>query len=73
MNGAMLVVASGLIDTLQKKLIVGQDSEASSSPFTVHGVLKGEALTGTLYQHPLYDRTSAVVVGGDYITTESGR
>ena len=75
MNGAMLVVASGLVDTLQKKLIVsaaGQDSEPSS-PFTVHGTLKGEALTGTLYQHPLYDRTSAVVVGGDYITTESGR
>jgi isoleucyl-tRNA synthetase len=86
MNGAMLVVASGLIDTLQQKLLVvnndkdsaaggelpSSPSTSSSSCFTVHGTLKGDALTGTLYQHPLYDRTSAVVVGGDYITTESG-
>ena len=87
MNGAVLVVASGLVDTLQKKLIAtpaavanpnnenNKDSAAAaagSAPFTVHGTLKGEALTGTLYQHPLYGRVSAVVVGGDYITTESG-
>ena len=84
MGGAKLVVAAGLVDTLQKKLIGGDNDKdsaaaaggggesASSSSFTVHGTLKGDALTGTLYQHPLYDRVSAVVVGGDYITTESG-
>jgi isoleucyl-tRNA synthetase len=32
----------------------------------------GADVTGTIYTHPLYDRTSPVVAGGDYITTESG-
>jgi isoleucyl-tRNA synthetase len=32
----------------------------------------GADVTGTIYAHPLYDRTSPVVAGGDYITTESG-
>ena len=32
----------------------------------------GSALVGTMYQHPLYERTSPVLAGGDYITTESG-
>ena len=40
--------------------------------------LPGSALEGCQYSHPLaglggpLDRTSPVVVGGDYITTESG-
>ena len=65
MGGARLVVAQGLVDTLQSKLAGGE-------PFTVHGSLKGGDLAGTQYQHPLYARESSVVVGGDYITTESG-
>ena len=32
----------------------------------------GSSLVGTTYQHPLYERTSPVIAGGDYITTESG-
>jgi isoleucyl-tRNA synthetase len=38
----------------------------------VLATLKGSALAGCTYTHPLYDRTSPCVVGGDYITTESG-
>ncbi|MEB3326774.1 MAG: isoleucine--tRNA ligase [Synechococcus sp.] len=34
--------------------------------------LEGAELEGILYRHPLLDRTSAVVMGGDYITTEAG-
>lgn len=34
--------------------------------------MKGEALAGTKYQHPFYERQSEIVIGGDYITTESG-
>ena len=34
--------------------------------------LNGAALEGCMYRHPLYDRESPVVIGGDYITTESG-
>ena len=33
---------------------------------------KGSDLVGTTYRHPLYDRQSPVLAGGDYITTESG-
>ena len=29
-------------------------------------------ITGTKYTHPLYERESPVLAGGDYITTESG-
>ena len=34
--------------------------------------LKGAELEGIIYRHPLLDRTSAVVIGGDYVTTEAG-
>ena len=34
--------------------------------------VKGEALEGMQYRHPLLERTSPVVIGGDYITTEAG-
>jgi isoleucyl-tRNA synthetase len=45
----------------------------SDSPsFTVLETLLGEQLIGTTYYHPLYQRTSPVVAGGDYITTDSG-
>jgi isoleucyl-tRNA synthetase len=60
-----LVVASELIDTLQSKLGLADGWEVMMTA-------KGEALVGTTYRHPLYDRVSPVLVGGDYITTESG-
>jgi isoleucyl-tRNA synthetase len=34
--------------------------------------LKGSELAGIQYRHPLLDRTSPVLVAGDYITIESG-
>ena len=34
--------------------------------------MPGSDIIGTTYAHPLYDRTSPVLAGGDYITTESG-
>ena len=34
--------------------------------------VKGDALEGLVYRHPLLERTSPVVIGGDYITTEAG-
>lgn len=36
------------------------------------GSLTGAQLVGCQYRHPLFERTSPVLVGGDYITTESG-
>ena len=58
-------------------LIVAQDlaeklSETLGVELKVKTTLKGKALENTTYRHPLYDRESKVVIGGDYITTESG-
>ena len=66
---AKLVVAKDLLDTLQAKL---------DAKLRTLCTLPGSALEGCQYRHPLHslggalDRTSPVVVGGDYITTESG-
>ena len=58
-----LVVAQELLETLQAKL------ERPLQPLLT---LKGADLEGISYRHPLLERTSPVVLGGDYITTESG-
>jgi isoleucyl-tRNA synthetase len=41
-------------------------------PFSVLCTVSGSNLIGTSYTHPLYERSSPVLMGGDYITTESG-
>ena len=58
-----LVVAAALVEHL---------SESLERPLEPLVTLKGSELVGLHYRHPLLDRTSPVVVGGDYITTESG-
>jgi len=40
--------------------------------FKKRALIKGSLLDGVMYKHPLFDRTSPVVLGGDYITIESG-
>ena len=40
--------------------------------FEIVSTMLGSDLIGTIYTHPLYDRNSPVLEGGDYITTESG-
>ena len=52
---------------VQKKFDIPEDES-----FTVLCTLSGGDLIGTTYTHPLYDRKSPVLAGGDYITTESG-
>ena len=58
-----LVVAAELRESLE-----------SSLGLTLTPVLqvKGADLEGIVYRHPLLERTSPVVIGGDYITTEAG-
>jgi isoleucyl-tRNA synthetase len=66
-----------------KYLVVAKDlaqklGETFGSGLQVVAEIKGEALAGTTYRHPLatkeetFDRVSPIVIGGDYITTESG-
>jgi len=62
--GGNLLVAADLVETLASKLGV---------EFEVLATFKGSEVTqGTTYRHPLYDRVSSVLEGGDYITTETG-
>jgi isoleucyl-tRNA synthetase len=58
-----LVVAAQLVEQLRTSLM---------RPLEPLLTLKGAQLEGILYRHPLLDRTSPVVIGGDYITTETG-
>ena len=58
-----LVVAAQLVEQLRTSL---------DRPLEPLLTLKGAQLEGILYRHPLLDRTSPVVIGGDYITTETG-
>jgi isoleucyl-tRNA synthetase len=58
-----LLVALGLVESLRQT--AGLDLE----PLVT---LKGSELAGIEYRHPLLDRTSPVLVAGDYITIESG-
>ena len=61
--GRHLIVATELVESLRERL--GLPLEPLLS-------LKGAELEGVVYRHPLMERTSPVVIGGDYITTEAG-
>ena len=83
--GRSYIVAKDLVPAFESKLLIGgtrSKSDAAAEPSTesspssgfleIQATFLGNELAGTTYQHPLYDRVSAVVEGGDYITTESG-
>lgn len=58
-----LIVAKDLVDRL---------SETLGTTLTVQATVMGKMLEHVTYRHPLFDRESEVVIGGDYVTTESG-
>lgn len=58
-----MVVAVDLIPTLAEKF---------NMSLKVLCTCKGTELEGCTYAHPLFDRTSPVLIGGDYITTDTG-
>ncbi len=62
-EGKYLIVAKDLVEQLSATL---------ETDLTVKTTVLGKALENTAYSHPLFDRESKVVIGGDYITTESG-
>ena len=61
--GKNLIIAKDLVESLAATL---------ETELTIKTTFKGSVLEGITYTHPLYDRESKVVIGGDYITTESG-
>jgi len=58
-----LIVAKDLVDRL---------SETLGTTLTVQATVVGKLLEHITYRHPLFDRTSEVLIGGDYVTTDSG-
>jgi isoleucyl-tRNA synthetase len=58
-----LIVAADLVERL---------SQTFETALQVKATIRGEDLEHTLYRHPLFERESAIVIGGDYVTTESG-
>ena len=57
------IVAADMVEGLATKLNLN---------LTTRSIIKGAELEHCKYKHPLYDRESPVIIGGDYITTESG-
>ena len=68
-----------------KYLLIAKDlrdrlSQILDSELTIKAELKGADLEGSTYRHPLQDQlptdkrgeTSPILIGGDYVTTESG-
>lgn len=60
-----------------KYVIVAQElterlSQVFGTDLTVKAAVPGKALEYSTYRHPLFDRESPIVIGGDYVTTESG-
>ena len=58
-----VIVAKDLVESLAATV---------GATATVVAEFKGAALEQCKYRHPLFDRESPIVLGGDYITTESG-
>ena len=58
-----LIVAADLVERLAVTL---------GCQLTVKAIIKGKELEHSTYRHPLFDRESPVVIGGDYVTTEAG-
>ncbi|WP_421658866.1 isoleucine--tRNA ligase [Leptothermofonsia sp. ETS-13] len=58
-----LIVAKDLVESL---------SETLGTNLMVQATVMGKMLEHTTYRHPLFDRQSEIVIGGDYVTTESG-
>lgn len=62
-NFQYLIVAADLVERLSAKF---------GNQLTVKATVLGKDLEHSTYHHPLFDRESPVVIGGDYVTTESG-
>lgn len=58
-----LIVATDLVEKL---------AATFATSLTVKTTVKGKDLEHTTYRHPLFDRESEILVGGDYVTTDSG-
>jgi isoleucyl-tRNA synthetase len=64
-----MVVAKDLVPSFSQKMGL---NVKEGELFNIESCFSGAALSGTKYIHPIYQRESEVISGGDYITTETG-
>jgi isoleucyl-tRNA synthetase len=57
------LVAKDMVESLSEQLGVSLTVQASAM---------GKTLEHCTYKHPLFDRESEIIIGGDYITTDAG-
>ena len=62
-NNQLIILAADLLEEV---------SEEIGSSYEKVAVIKGRLLDGALYKHPLFDKVCPFVIGGSYITTQSG-
>ncbi len=62
-DNQFLILAEDLLEEVSVE--IGQSYEKVA-------VIKGSLLDGALYKHPLFDKVCPFVIGGSYITTQSG-
>ncbi|MGL6138578.1 MAG: isoleucine--tRNA ligase, partial [Planktothrix sp.] len=77
LNYAVVEVGESEKPPAFKYLIVAADlaeqlSATLGYSLTVKATFTGKDLENSTYKHPLFNRKSPIVIGGDYITTESG-
>ena len=58
-----IILAQDLLKSVSEKLSIDLRSIAT---------VKGALLEGIIYNNPLFSRNSPVIIGGDYVTTETG-
>ena len=71
-NIEVMMAKEGVSYLIVAKDLVERLSAILERDLTIKTTLTGKDLENTTYRHPLYDRESKVVIGGDYITIESG-
>ncbi len=62
-QGRILLIAADLVDVVGKTI---------GLELKIKAIVKGNLLAGIRYRDPLMSRISSVVIGGDYINTDSG-
>ena len=62
-DNSLIIIASDLLDKVSENVGINYEKIL---------LIKGSLLDGTIYENPLFDKKSPVVLGGDYITTDSG-
>jgi isoleucyl-tRNA synthetase len=77
LNYAVVEVGESEKPVAFKYLIVAADLAEQLSgtlgySLTIKATFTGKDLENSTYKHPLFNRKSPIVIGGDYITTESG-